>query len=120
MLASRPTLSAPPTPTTSPGTTSTLLNDIDSKLDILATQNPPNDGTLNTVGALGVDTGDLVGFDINTNQKRSRDTALAALQRSNGSRLYAIDLQTGRARDRGPIGSGASVRDIALAPMDQD
>jgi Domain of unknown function (DUF4394) len=102
------------------GTTSTLLNDIDSKLDILASQNPPNDGTLNTVGVLGVDTGDLVGFDINTNQKRSRETALAALQRSNGARLYAIDLQTGKARDRGPIGSGSSVRDIALAQIDLD
>ena len=46
------------------GATTTTLYDIDSNLDILATQNPPNNGTLNTVGALGFNTSDLVGFDI--------------------------------------------------------
>jgi hypothetical protein len=91
-----------------------VLNDIDSKLDILATQAPPNDGTLNTVGKLGVDTGDLVGFDIATANKR--DTALAALNVSKGSRLYGIDLQSGKAKDRGLIGTGAAVCDIAISP----
>jgi Domain of unknown function (DUF4394) len=119
-----------------PGTTSTVLNDIDSQLDVLATQAPPNDGTLNTIGNLGVDTGDLVGFDIASDTDRPKqpllqrlfgdrgdngdkgETALAALQRLNGSRLYSIDLKSGRARDRGPIGDGGAVRDIAIAPMD--
>jgi hypothetical protein len=45
------------------------------------------------------------------------DTALATLQRSGGSRLYSIDLKSGRARDRGAIGNGESVRDIAISPM---
>ena len=53
---------------------STVLNDIDSGLDILATQAPPNNGTLNTVGKLGVDTGDLVGFDISTTKGRDVGT----------------------------------------------
>jgi hypothetical protein len=112
-----------------PGTTSTVLYDIDSKLDILATQAPPNDGTLNTVGKLGVETGDVVGFDIASGADRPElrllrlfgdkgDTALAALQKQNGSRLYSIDVQSGRARDRGQIGDGGLVRDIAIAPMD--
>jgi hypothetical protein len=108
--------------------TSTVLYDIDAGLDIVVRQAPPNDGTLHTVGALGVDTGDLVGFDIASGDDRPTlsllekildgddDTALAALQRSGGSRLYSIDL-TGRARDRGAIGTGESVRDIAIAPM---
>ena len=37
------------------GATSTVLRDIDSSLDILAIQSPPNDGTLNTQFSLGVD-----------------------------------------------------------------
>ena len=42
----------------------TALYDIDSTLNILALQNPPNAGTLATVGGLGVDVGTDVGFDI--------------------------------------------------------
>ena len=41
------------------GATTTTLYDIDSNLDILAIQNPPNNGTLNTVGSLGLKTSDL-------------------------------------------------------------
>jgi hypothetical protein len=113
------------------GTTSTVLNDIDSRFDVLVTQAPPNDGTLNTVGKLGVDTAAMVGFDIASGDDRPNqsflqrlfgddqgDTALAALQRSSGSRLYSIDLKSGKAHDRGPIGTGGTaVRDIAIAPM---
>src|SRR5205085_3110113 len=71
------------------GATTTTLYDIDYGLDRLVTQNPPNNGTLNTVGALGVDTGKLVGFDIAGNS-----TAFAALAGpdDSGSRLYTIDL----------------------------
>lgn len=46
------------------GATTTTLFGIDSNLDILVIQNPPNNGTLNTVGPLGADTSDQVGFDI--------------------------------------------------------
>jgi hypothetical protein len=46
------------------GATTTTLYGIDSALDILVTQNPPNNGTLNTVGALGVNATGVVGFDV--------------------------------------------------------
>jgi hypothetical protein len=46
------------------GASVTTLYGIDSNLDILATQNPPNAGLLNTVGPLGFNASDLVGFDI--------------------------------------------------------
>jgi len=42
----------------------TVLYDIDSGVDALLIQNPPNGGTLNTVGALGINATDEVGFDI--------------------------------------------------------
>ena len=94
------------------GATSTTLYDIDSNLDILVTQFPPNAGALSTVGRLGVNTTGEVGFDIAPN-----NTALAALQISGTTRstLYSIDLTTGSAAVIGPIGSGAVIRGIAIA-----
>lgn len=95
------------------GTGSTTLYDIDSNLDILVTQNPPNNGTLNTVGSLGVNITAEAGFDIAS----SNNTALAAFQvtGSTTSALYTVSLTTGTASVLGPIGGGAVVRDIAIA-----
>jgi hypothetical protein len=42
----------------------TTLYGIDSNRDVLVIQNPPNGGTLNTVGPLGADVGDQVGSDV--------------------------------------------------------
>ncbi len=76
------------------GTTATMLFDIDSAADTLALQNPPNDGTLANVGALGVDVAGDVGFDI---AGGANGLALAALRTSVGGpvSLYRIDLATG-------------------------
>ena len=46
------------------GATSTTLYDIDTNKDVLVTQLPPNDGTLNTVGRLGYNVRTVAGFDI--------------------------------------------------------
>ncbi|MEO8573258.1 MAG: DUF4394 domain-containing protein [Pyrinomonadaceae bacterium] len=94
------------------GATTTTLYDIDSNLDILVTQNPPNNGTLNTVGSLGVNVSGEAGFDINS----GNNTALAALQLAAGgtSSLYRINLSTGAATVIGAIGGGVAVRDIAI------
>ena len=91
--------------------TSTTLYGIDSVLDILVTQNPPNAGTLNTVGGLGVDTTDVVGFDIFA----FGNLAFASLTEVRGnSSLYSVNLSTGAATLIGGIGSGAVVRAIAV------
>jgi hypothetical protein len=94
------------------GATATTLYDIDSNLDILAIQNPPNNGTLNTVGPLGVNVSGEAGLDINS----GNNTALAALQPAAGgaSSLYRINLTNGAATLVGSIGSGLTVRDIAI------
>jgi hypothetical protein len=95
----------------------TVLYVIDSDLDVLATQNPPNAGTLNTVGRLKLNASDLVGFDIFTDE--DGDNARAAIQRGgdSSSRFYTVDLSSGRAKmkDKGKIGGGVLVRDIAIA-----
>lgn len=95
-----------------PGTATTTLYDIDSSLGILATQNPPNNGTLNTVGRLGLNITGEAGLDIHP----GNNVALAALQvqGASGSALYSVNLTTGSATIIGPIGGGL-IRDIAIA-----
>ena len=95
------------------GATTTTLYGIDSNLDILTIQNPPNNGTLNTIGPLGFDTSGSVGFDIAT-----AGTAFASLSVSGLAGLFTINLATGAATPVGSIGTGATaIRDIAIAPL---
>ena len=92
--------------------TSTSLYGIDYNLDVLVLQNPPNDGTLTTVGSLGVNFAPIGGFDISTNANNV-NTAFAL----SGSTLYNINLSTGYAtkmgnmpNDSGYIGLAVTVR----------
>lgn len=91
-----------PSPRATPGTT---LFNIDSGLDILTTQIPPNNGTLNTVGGLGVDTDGNVGFDLSG----ASGVAYASLTTGGVSSLYTIDLGTGAATLVGQIGPGGGL-----------
>ena len=78
---------------------------------MLSIQVPPNDGVLNTVGNLGVDADDLVAFDIGPDNE-----ALAAIRPlgSPFSRLYFIDLPSGRAIDLGRIGKGEFIVGLGI------
>lgn len=83
------------------GSTSTQLFGIDTAADTLVLQNPPNAGTLNTVGPLGVNAASPVAFDIGG----TGSVAYAAI-RVAGTRvsvLHQIDVATGAARAVGPI-----------------
>ncbi|HEY0006704.1 MAG TPA: DUF4394 domain-containing protein [Pyrinomonadaceae bacterium] len=96
------------------GAQTTTLFDLDSVLDILATQNPPNSGTLNTIGAMGIDASSLLGFDI-----AARDNSgFASVIVTGGttSSLYRIDLSNGAATLVGTINTTETVRDIAIRP----
>lgn len=97
------------------GATTTTLYNIDSNLDVLVRQSPPNDGTLNTVGPLGVNATNIAGFDIAANG----NTAFASIniQSETVSKLYNINLTTGAATLIGNIGGTASVRGIAVANL---
>jgi hypothetical protein len=102
--------------------TGTTLYDIDANFDSLTIQNPPNSGTLNTVGALGIDTDGFVGFDISLS-----GAAYAALHTDDetddkkdgknddcgSSHLVSIDLATGSAASLGAIG-GEKIRGLAV------
>lgn len=96
------------------GATTTTLFGIDSVLDTLVVQAPPNAGTLNTVGDLGVDTTDQVGFDI----LAVGNQAFASLtDNTDRSSLFRINLATGGATGLGLIGNGLSIIDIAALPI---
>lgn len=97
-----------------PGATSTTLYVVDTGLDVLATQIPPNDGVLNTIGALGTDITDLGGFDISG----VTGTAYMAAQQSSLSKstFWTIDLATGQATLVGEIGGGTIITAMAVVP----
>ncbi|AGA28064.1 DUF4394 domain-containing protein [Singulisphaera acidiphila] len=94
------------------GATATTLYQIDSNLDILAIQNLPNNGTLTTVGALGVDASEVAGFDIQT--VGGTHFGYAALVVGGTTSLYQINLSTGAATLIAPV--AASLRALAIAP----
>lgn len=93
------------------GATVTTLFDINSGSGTLVTQGGPNGvpspnlGQLFPVGPLGVNTTDLVGFDISPNS----GVAFASLTPvgAPGSSLYTINLGTGAATLIGTIGNGS-------------
>ena len=78
------------------GATATVLYDLEAVSDVLATQNPPNNGTLVNVGPLGLDLAGTAGFDIGGGDN---GLVLAALRvGANGPfSLYTISLTTGAA-----------------------
>lgn len=101
--------------------TGTTLYYIDSDLDILATTANPNAGQLNTVGALGVDTGPNIGFDIIT-PSLGNNLAYAILD-PGAMDLYSINLGTGAATFIGALDSTTNVLDgrnvfgLAITPV---
>lgn len=94
-----------------PGATSTKLYGINSATDSLYTQAPPNNGTTTLVGALGVDTSGVAGFDISGGS----GIAYAALTDGDTgkSAFYTINLGTGAASLVGAFGIGGNT---AIAP----
>jgi hypothetical protein len=94
------------------GATTTTLYAIDAQTEAVLIQNPPNDGTLVPVGPLGVDTTDLVGFDVSAND----NIGYATLTSGAGvTSLYRVDLATGTATLAGPMPGGPYVALTVLA-----
>jgi hypothetical protein len=91
-----------------PGMTSptgTTLYDLDTNLNQIAIQSPPNGGALVATGALGVDPGLDAGFDIYSVTLGTMATGLlavdnlgyAALTVGGSSGFYAVSIETGQA-----------------------
>jgi hypothetical protein len=101
-----------------PGTATTLFDiDTDSATDALFIQAPPNAGSLNLTGNLGVDAVGDVGCDIFSRLRGGTTwevVALAAIT-TDRSRLYRINLFTGRASLLGRFGRDDEVIGLAIA-----
>ena len=100
--------------------TATTLFDLDANLNQVVVQSPPNNGILAATGALGVDPGSLLGFDVYSRLGDDGQTldnhGFAALAVDGSTGLYRIDLLSGRASLIGALGDDAT--DVAL-PLDQ-
>ena len=88
----------------------TALYNIDATIGGLIKQAPPNDGTLNAVGKLGVKV-DVVAFDIWSDGQGKNEAWLMA-----GDWLHSVDLATGKATPAVQIKGVSGVRDIAILP----
>jgi uncharacterized protein DUF4394 len=90
------------------GTQATALYNIDAATNSLVTQAPPNDGILNTVGALGISVTGPAAFNIVAQGERN-DAWLAT-----GGSLYSVDLKSGKATMAGRIeGLTGTLTDMA-------
>jgi hypothetical protein len=99
-----------------PGATATTLYDIDDATDLLAIQNPPNNGTLTPVGALGIAPANPqdLSFDIspagNTGYLAARVGAAAT------TGFYTVNLSTGAVTLVGTAGDVTTpIRGFAIA-----
>jgi len=102
--------------------TATRLYSLDTSLDQISIQSPPNDGTLAATGKLGVDAQAQSGFDIYSELRDGVTIgvhAFASLTQSDGSTaFYRVTLSTGEASLRRGFNKRDEVIDIAI-PLDQ-
>lgn len=101
------------------GTTTTTLYNYDAALNVIVSQNPPNNGTLNTIGVTGiaVDAANpAVDMDIFFNAATQSNISLlsATSALANGSVLYNLNLATGAATIIDTIGVQTQVNDMAI------
>lgn len=99
--------------------TATTLYNYDDSLNVFTTQIPPNNGTLNTIGASGITvnlndpSSDFdIYFDAVAGINRAYFTANTGTQTTD--QLYTVNLTTGAATAVGIIGNGMSISDIAV------
>ena len=94
------------------GATSTTLFVINAQTGLLQIQNPPNAGTLQTVGGLGGPAaGTVSGFDISMSGE-----ALVSVVQNNVTNLYSVNLTTGAATFIGRFASTGTPQGLAIVP----
>lgn len=107
-----------------PDATATTLLGLEGAKDALVRVDPPNTGTLNTVGALGLDLRENAGFDLTP-----ANIGFATLKPGGTGRvkLHRVHATTGRATaaaDQPEIGTKATADDVVgiatLGPVDDD
>lgn len=100
------------------GTDATVLFDIDTSIDALVRQGDPdpNEGVLVTVGYLGIDVGDVAGFDIVTTSTQDNKGLVNQAFLVSEDTFYEVDLDSGEADEVGPVGGVGRLRGVAVLP----
>jgi hypothetical protein len=98
------------------GATATQLFAYDEARNVLALQNPPNDGTLNTIGTTGLTAtvGRDVDMDIFTAGTTNTAYLVANAAANGNSTFYTLNTTTGATTAMAIIGNGSAIRDIAV------
>jgi Domain of unknown function (DUF4394) len=97
--------------------TGTTLFDVDTALDQVSIQSPPNNGSLVATGKLGVDTGANAAFDIVSNVRRGTtvdNTGYAALSTGSTSTFHTVNLLTGAVSEGERFDRGVSLIGMAF------
>jgi hypothetical protein len=90
----------------------TAMYDVDAGLGSLLRQTAPNDGTLATLGSLGIEGAETYALDIQATAEGENTAWLVA-----GNGLYTVDLETGATEMVAEItGADGDIRDIAILP----
>lgn len=97
--------------------TDTTLYYIDFVTDTLVSTSNPNGGTLNTVGALGVNQSNQFGFDIFTDAGGGNSAYAILDNPAGGAGLYNINLGTGAAGFIGNINAPLDIFGLAITPL---
>lgn len=85
----------------------TAMYDIDAS-GLFIQQTKPNDGTMKTIGKLGITLGENVAFDVQTVEDGTNTAWLAS-----GGALYKINIETGAA-EKAADGVDATLRDLTI------
>jgi hypothetical protein len=99
----------------------TTLYDLNNTADLLFIQNPPNNGTLNRLGSVGIDIKNPTGFDIFTGAGGNTNTAYIAsdaTQTTATAEFYRIDSIGSASITATLIGEiGRAVAGLAIQPL---
>lgn len=90
--------------------TTTQLYVLDAAGDRLYVQNPPNAGTLTNPVRVRFDVTDAGGFDV-----AGADEAYVAAEHHGGTKLYALDLASGRSESFGMVWGAKTLTGLAVA-----
>lgn len=93
----------------------TQLFVLDAGLDVVALQDPPNSGTLNTVADLEVDLDETASLDVD-----EAGSALLSFVEGSATRFGTLDLATGEFDEVGPVGGGAQLTAITALGAAQE
>ncbi|MES2587965.1 MAG: DUF4394 domain-containing protein [Bacteroidota bacterium] len=101
------------------GGTATQLFGYDAMLNTLTLQNPPNNGTLNTIGSSGITINPLdptldMDFYFNSMSHLNSYYMNANVGTSNFDDFYTVDVATGTTNMIGKIGNGIAITDISV------